>query len=175
MNATHETTSEIHPGVTRFMAREGGGRTLGLEPVPGVKVSVIPNAGENNEAAAAVANALLDNARAETLFDGKLAMKDNEIASLRAELSEARRQTAIARAALPPKSPARLLGPGYVRFSPRGEVWLLGNREKGWASFGFLFSGWDELFRRWDGRVTEYGVDEHGPWWKVEPGPAVVR
>lgn len=61
----------------------------------------------------------------------------------------------------------RLLGVGCVRFQG-SDLWLLNGRERGFAHFGFRLRSWDELFRRWNVRVTEHGADEHGAWWAVE-------
>ena len=48
-------------------------------------------------------------------------------------------------------------------------VWLLNRRDKGWGEFGFKLRDWDELFRRFNVRVTAAGSDDHGPYWSVEP------
>lgn len=64
----------------------------------------------------------------------------------------------------------RLLGRGCVRFDERGRIWALSNREKGWSAFGYQFDSWDELFRRFDVRVTDHGTDEWGAWWVIESG-----
>jgi hypothetical protein len=71
------------------------------------------------------------------------------------------------RASAPPANAVRLLGPGIVRFRGR-EVWLLNSAERGWASFGIRCDGWDDLFRRYDVRVTGHDQDETGPYWIVE-------
>lgn len=71
------------------------------------------------------------------------------------------------RASLPPVTAVRLLGPGVVRFRER-ELWLLNSAEKGWASFGVRCDGWDDLFRRYDVRVTKHDRDETGDFWIVE-------
>lgn len=92
-----------------------------------------------------------------------------ELEAARAALGDAAARLAIAERAIPPKQPQRLLGPGCVRFSPRSKLWLLGQREKGWASFGFELDGWDDLFRRYAVTITEHGVDEHGMWWTATP------
>jgi hypothetical protein len=82
-------------------------------------------------------------------------------ASMAAELKKTQ-------AMLPPKRPTRLLGTGYIRTTPSGEIWLLGSREKGWGAFGYGFDSWDTLFRAFDVRIVEVGTDEHGPWWRAE-------
>lgn len=71
------------------------------------------------------------------------------------------------RASTPPANAARLLGPGVVRFR-ESELWLLNSAERGWASFGVRCDGWDDLFRRYDVRVTKSGSDETGDFWVVE-------
>lgn len=67
---------------------------------------------------------------------------------------------------VPPDEPKRLLGTGCVRFRD-GELWLLSRREDGWASFGVRLESWDDLFRRYNCRVTANGTDEAGDWWEV--------
>lgn len=79
---------------------------------------------------------------------------------------------AAAKAKIPPKRGASLMGRGYVRFDSTGGLWALHNRERGFGEFGFRFEGWDELFRASNVRVTEHGTDEHGAWWAVENFPA---
>lgn len=71
--------------------------------------------------------------------------------------------------------PIRLIGVGCVRFDEKGRIWCLSNREKGWSAFGYQFDSWDELFRRFDVRVTSHGVDDLGPWWGVESAPGVTN
>lgn len=78
---------------------------------------------------------------------------------------------AAAKAKIPPKRGASLMGRGYVRFVS-GALWVLNNRERGLGEFGFRFPGWDELFRTYNVCVVEHGTDEHGEWWAVENFPA---
>lgn len=104
-----------------------------------------------------------------------------ELAALRVQRADLHRQCEALRARVskleaqvPPERPAQLFGLGCVRFC-RGELWLLNGREKGFARSGFLLASWDELFRRFNVRVTDHGTDEHGPWWAVEPIGAPPR
>lgn len=87
---------------------------------------------------------------------------ESQIARLRSDLEKARDL-------IPPKRKAQLLGPGYVRFTEGGEMWLLNNRERGFGEFGLRLDDWDELFRRFNVRVTRHGTDEHGAWWELYP------
>lgn len=73
-----------------------------------------------------------------------------------------------AEAKIAPPQPVRLMGVGCVRFDSEGRLYLCSSREKGWAAFAIWLDGWDELFRRYDVRVTAHGQDEHGLWWSVE-------
>ena len=82
-------------------------------------------------------------------------------------IAELRKENARLVSLVPPKSPARLLGPGCVRM--RDGLWLLNQREKGWTSWGVRLDGWDDLFRRYAVTVTAHGEDEHGLWWEVTP------
>ena len=80
------------------------------------------------------------------------------------ELVELREKVA---ALSPVRRGAQLLGTGYVRFCGE-ELWLLNRRERGFGEFGYQCESWDDLFRRFDCRVTGHGTDEHGAWWSVE-------
>jgi hypothetical protein len=165
---------ELHPALSLYMERAGGGRTIGFSPSDGVRVLVEPQSSEHNPDAVRFAMASYDTATTIAGYELRLAALKRENKALEDSVRQARNERDLARSALPPPAPARLaFGPGYVRFTDNGEIWLLGSREKGWSAFGFRFASWDELFRRWDGRVTEHGTDEHGAWWKVE-SPAVV-
>lgn len=77
-------------------------------------------------------------------------------------------QVTALRRVVPPKTPARLLGPGVVRMRDR-ELWILNRAEDGWSSFGFRAGSWDDLFRRFDVIVTGHGHDETSEFWRVEP------
>jgi len=90
------------------------------------------------------------------------------VADLHRRLGDALREVDRVRALVPPKVLARIMSTGCVRFDERGGLWLLSRRETGWAAFGVWVSDWDNLFRRYNVRVTEHGTDETGPWWAVE-------
>jgi hypothetical protein len=75
-------------------------------------------------------------------------------------------------AELPPKRPVQLLGRGYVRADTDGRLWLLNRRERGFGEWGVSLDDWDDLFRRYNVRVTEVAADEHGPYVMVAPLPA---
>lgn len=76
---------------------------------------------------------------------------------------------AHAEARIPPASPVKTMGDGCVRFDDQGRLWLLSKHETGWAAFGFMFDGWDDLFRRYAVRITSYGFDASGPYWIASP------
>lgn len=90
------------------------------------------------------------------------------VADLHRRLGDALREVDRVRALVPPKVPARIMATGCVRFDERGGLWLLSKRETGWAAFGVWVSDWDNLFRRYNVRVTDHGTDATGPWWAVE-------
>jgi hypothetical protein len=145
----------------QFGARQNGARTSFFCPTETIKVLVEPMHADDNDSAFALATELADAHVAVTK-----ARSDAIAAMGRAEALE--RELAFANSRVAPKAPARLLGPGFVRFTESGELWLLGKRETGWAAFGFRCDSWDDLFRRYDVRVTAHGSDEHGMWWKCE-------
>lgn len=130
--------------VSEYMPAPNGGRRRSLV-LDGITVYVEPC--EDDARGAAVAEFL--------------ASAHDVIAKLRAEVSELR-------PLVPTGKPARMLGPGCVRMRGR-EIWLLNKQETGWASFGVRVESWDELFRRFDVRVTDHGVDETSEFWRVEP------
>lgn len=143
--------------ITIFGPDQSGGRACQFHR-DGLTVLVRPLGAEQNSDAHALAIALVSETSTIALLD----------AQLLAAREEHRREVARLSAQIPPKSPVRLLGPGFVRFDERGRPWVLGGREKGWAHFGFLCEDWDDLFRRWNVSVTAHGTDKHGPWWQVE-------
>jgi hypothetical protein len=138
--------------VTTYCGDARGARSSGFN-TDKLKILVTPNDQADNERAFEMA----------CDFAGHAA----RVAELRRQLREANDKIAALRSSVPPKRPARLLAPGFVRF--RGsELWLLGHRENGWSAFGFLLDDWDDLFRRYNVKVTSHGSDEHGAWWGVE-------
>jgi len=96
---------------------------------------------------------------------------EEETRQFRGQEADLRKRLAQALNQIPPKRPARMLGTGYVRFAD-GKPVLLNRRERGFGEFGFTCESWDQLFREFDVRITDHGVDEHGPWWAAEPGVA---
>jgi hypothetical protein len=143
--------------ITIFGPDQSGGRACQFHR-DGLTVLVRPSGAEQNADAHALAIAL----EAET---STIALLDARLFEAR---EEHRREVARLSGQIPPKSPRRLIGPGFVRFDTDGRPWVLGNREKGWAHFGFICDDWDDLFRRFNVSVTAYGTDKHGPWWQVE-------
>lgn len=99
--------------------------------------------------------------------DGAARMLAEILSDVLPTLAELRAKVDALKAQVPPKAPARLMGPGCVRMRD-GVVWLLGHRSKGWAAWGMRCDGWDDLFRRFNVIVTSHGTDEHGAWWQVE-------
>lgn len=92
-----------------------------------------------------------------------------EAIRLRDEIARLRGELAAARAEIPPATPVRVGRGGCVRFAADGRLWLLACPEKGWSAWGVPCAGWDDLFRRYNVRVTEHGTDSHGAFWRIEP------
>lgn len=90
------------------------------------------------------------------------------VADLHRRLGAALGELERARSLVPPKQPASIMATGCVRFDERGSLWLLSSRETGWGAFGVRVADWDNLFRRYNVRVTGHGTDETGAWWSVE-------
>lgn len=153
--------------VKQYGRQANGARTARFY-VPGdlgeVQVQVMHHDEDMNGRVLEVARAMAD--AAATLERAERA----ERALLRAEklLELQAAETRSVRAKLPPEKPARLFGHGFVRFDSAGQIWILSRREDGWASFGVMCDGWDDVFRRYDVKVTSHGVDKDGPWWAVE-------
>jgi len=152
----------VIPAVRTFgVPSGGGGRMSQFDTEEGLRVSVQGSDAESTEPAFELACALARSAVALAAKDQTIGEKDATIADLRAQL-------AVAKTKIAPARGAQLFGTGYVRFTSTGELWCLGKRETGWSAFGFRFNDWDELFRRFNVRVTGHGTDEHGEWWSVE-------
>ena len=162
------TTTESIPEIVEWNERPAGGRARTFW-IRDCEVMITPR-GEEADANGAQLTAELAAAAA-----GVVARWD----TLVAERDAARRLAAerldralLAEGKVPPKEPARMLGPGCVRFDSQGKLWLLNKRETGWSSFGVVLDGWDDLFRRYAVRITAHGADEHGMWWTAEPARA---
>jgi len=140
--------------IHEYAQQADGTRLRQIDWSDGVTVIVRANSRGTDEEAAITATVL---AGIEEAIEGA----QKAVASMAAELKKTQ-------AMLPPKRPTRLLGTGYIRTTPSGEIWLLGSREKGWGAFGYGFDSWDTLFRAFDVRIVEVGTDEHGPWWRAE-------
>jgi hypothetical protein len=121
--------------------------------VDGLTVRVVGSGAESTEASFALASEL---ARSRRVIDEQRTQNTR----LAEELAEAR-------AKIPPYRGTKLLGVGCVRFQ-RGVPYLMSRRSTGWASFAVPCADWDDLFRRYDVRVTNHGQDKHGLWWEVE-------
>ncbi len=143
--------------ITIFGPDQNGGRACQFHR-DGLTVLVRPSGADQNADAHALAIALDAEASSLTLLDALLReTREKHTSDVRILLGR-----------VPPKRPTRLLGTGVVRFDADGRPWVLGNREKGWAHFGFICDDWDDLFRRFNVSVTAHGTDKHGPWWQVE-------
>lgn len=149
--------------VKQWAPHADGRRTAFFDARPGVLVKVEPEAGGSSDAALAVARELADHASA-------LARRDEKIERLTKQVELLSRELRVVNGRVPPPAPVRLLGTGYVRFAEDGRPWLLSRREGGWAEVGVRCESWDDLFRRYDVRVVEHGVDEHSAWWAVKNG-----
>lgn len=153
------TTEVIQYGV------DGGGKRSAAFSAGGLQVLVSPLDEELNGTALALARSLADSTNA-------LATLESRVSSCREEAESTARalrsRIADLQQKVPPARGAQLLGAGYVRFTDAGELWILSGREKGWGHFGYRCEDWDDLFRRWNVRVTGAGADECGPWWSVE-------
>jgi hypothetical protein len=56
--------------------------------------------------------------------------------------------------------------PGWlIREDSQGRVWLLGNRERGWASFGYCYPHWEAIISSVDVPMLKRHTDEHGFYW----------
>lgn len=147
--------------VHTYMRKQDGTRTRSVDWSDKVEVQVSSCYGAADDAdIAKAAEQIADFARVVERHEAEVLQFRGQEADLRKQLAEAKRQ-------IPPKTPARLLGTGYVRFAD-GKPVLLNRRERGFGEFGFTCESWDQLFREFDVRITAHGVDEHGPWWAAE-------
>ena len=145
--------------VTQYAPHASGQRTAEFTTADGFKIQISHSDEDRNDDVLVAARQLAD-------VDRVLRQLLRDNTRLKAEALVLRETV---RTKVPPTRPARLLGPGCVRFTERGELWVLNKRETGWSSFGYVVDGWDDLFRRFDVRVTSHGADEHGAYWIVEP------
>ena len=144
-----------------YMRSSNGTRAAGFDLEEGISVLVSPRDEDKNSSAEEWARLLAKDATACAALVARALDADE-----RAEVA-AREKAAMA-AKVPPTRPARVLAAGYVRFDERGGIWLMGKRETGWSAFGVRCDSWDDLFRRYDVRVTGHGTDDTGLWWRVE-------
>lgn len=157
--------------ITEFAPQADGTRMRSFA-VDGIRVQVQATCREQDAAATGLAVTLHGAARGVVRRWHALESRCSA-AEARAAAADLRAAAAIAeterlRALVPPPEPARLLGPGCIRF--RGaELWLLNKRERGWASWGVRCAGWDDLFRHYAVTITEHGVDEFGQYWLAAP------
>ncbi len=144
--------------ITVFGPDQNGARAVQFHR-DGLTVLVRPSGAEQNADAHALAIALDSEASSIALLDALLSeTRQKHSADVRSLLAR-----------IPPKRPTRLLGTGVVRFDEKGRPWLLNRRDRGWGEFGVYLDDWDDLFRRYNVRITAHGTDKHGPWWEVEP------
>ncbi len=135
----------------QWMKNANGTRNYGIRGFDGADVLV---SGENS---AAIAETIV-------LATTKLAEAEARADRLELELREAR-------AAVPPKLPATIMGEACVRLDPAHpeKLWILNRAADGWASFGFRVDGWDDLFRRFAVVIGAPRADERGQYWPVTP------
>lgn len=145
---------EVHP----WMQNADGTRNYGVDGFTDARVLV------SGERAAEVAEEIVA-----ALSGESLVRSQDEAYSLRGRVSELERELARVKAAIPPKSPQKLMGTAAIRRGENGGLWVLNKPEEGWASFGFFVDGWDQLFRRFDLVVGDPVVDRTGQYWPAEP------
>jgi hypothetical protein len=152
--------------VTTFGAGNGGTIRRQISTGRGVTVLVSPTTNDDNAAAEDMTSVL-------AAFLGKTERAWTQLEQRCREAEQfAERLEALTRkleARVPPPSPERMLGPACIRFDDRGRLWVLNKRETGWASFGVIMDGWDDLFRRYAVRITEHSTDECGSYWMAVP------
>lgn len=151
--------------ITEFSIRPSGGRSWAFA-VRGVEVVITSPDEDGDVYAAELAKALHAEAHG---YEAMVTVWEQcaLLADGRARKAEDTLRVALDK--IPPPQPVSLLGHGCVRFASTGELWLLNKREDGFASFGVRLNGWDDLFRRYNVRITEHGTDRCGEWWTAEP------
>lgn len=151
------------PEITAF-APAGDGRRNRSFTVGGCNVLITPAEADDPSAerlAAAIARLAVGAA-------SRYVELEVQLAEAKERAFTAQRDLRAAQAQIPPKTPAKLLAPGFVRF--QGErMFLMNRRERGFGEFGIEVDGWDDLFRRYSVKVTGHGADAHGLWWEVSP------
>lgn len=150
--------SDVH----EFMQQANGSRIRQFD-LGGIKVSVESDR-EHDERAKVLAESLRSHALGESFRWSAL---ENERDHAVKSAHKDRELRLAAEAKVAPAEPTKLLGVGCVRFDDKGRLYLLASREKGWSAFALWLDGWDDLFRRYNVRVTAHGTDECGAWWEV--------
>lgn len=150
--------------ITTFGERPGGGRARQFS-AGNVGVLITPMNEDHDDEARVLAENLFSATHGQVRHWLALERRARD-ASARAQTAEARTAELMA---LLRFSPTRMHGILTARFDRVGYLWLLNRREDGWASFGLCFASWDEVFRRFNCRVLDHGVDEAGCWWSVAP------
>ena len=158
------------PDVTQYGAGTNGERSCGFSASPGIAVLVKPMTKHDNAEAMRTARRLAGQAAQADEDAARLRKLETEANVMAATIARLERELIAVRAKIPPKQPARLLGPARARFDERGRLWLL-DPAKGWAGMGFMLDGWDDLFRNYAVRITHHGADAEGPFWAVENNP----
>lgn len=176
INASHDESCSLHPSnsveptyakpedepapraeITRYAVQANGTHNRGFS-IEGVNVLV---SGDDDDKIARIAGDLSEAATA-------LERARARHAELQAEIDRQCKLNADLQRHVPPTRPAQILSIGCVRFDERGQLWLLSSQTKGWSAFGVILRDWDDLFRRYNVRVSAGGIDGTGPFWTVE-------
>lgn len=148
---------------TKFKVQANGSRIRTFD-LGDIKISIEADR-EHDERAKVLAESLRAHALGESFRWSAL---ENERDHAVKSAHKDRELRLAAEAKIAPPKPVRLLGVGTVRFDDKGRLYLMNKRESGWGSFALWIDGWDDLFRRYNVKVTGHGVDEAGAWWSVE-------
>lgn len=141
-----------------YAVKPNGTRNRGFT-IDGVDVLI---SGDDDEKIARTAGDLSEAASA-------LERAEARRAEMQAEIERLCKLVNDLNAAVPPARPVQIMAPGCVRFdSMTGKLWLLSGQAKGWSAFGVILDDWDDLFRRFNVRVTGHGTDKDGAYWTVE-------